>query len=304
MSDQPPLNPSQEAGKLKEVEEQLRENRVRCEELTKRLSESTEQLARAKESEAQLETERKRANDLHAKLVKVETSIQGALNGIGTEGGTGCGQHLQTGSRELAKSFRSNGRPSESLCTLNGQRQSKVEQQISRIPDLESALKVEQDAIDVFRQEAANWQKASGRIADLESTLYAERSAAEQLVQQLADLEQVAIRARDLEARLASAEQQGAELHLKIQDLEAELLTERRKGEETTGQLHELERVAIRVQEMEGLLTAERDHNGMLARQVVEAEQAAENATKRLEEMARKLSEIAGLASQLGHGKG
>ena len=249
MSDQPPLSLSQEAGTLREVEEQLRENRVRCEELSKRLSESTEQLARAEESEALLETERKRANDLHEKLVKAE-------------------------------------------------------QQVSRIPELESALKAEQDAVNTYRQEAVNWQKASGRIADLESALHVERAAAEQLVQQLADLEQVSIRTRDAEAKLATAEQQEAELHRIVQNLEAELSMERRKGEETMGRLHELESVATRVREMEGLLTAEQNRNGMLSRQVVEAEQASENATKRLEEMARKLSEIAGLASQLGNGRG
>jgi CheY-like chemotaxis protein len=249
MSDQPPLSLSQEAGTLKEVEEQLRKNRVRCEELSKRLSESTEQLARAEESRALLETERKRANDLHEKLVKAE-------------------------------------------------------QQVSRIPELESALKAEQDAVNTYRQEAVNWQKASGRIADLESALHVERAAAEQLVQQLADLEQVSIRTRDAEAKLATAEQQEAELHRNIQNLEAELSMERRKGEETMGRLHELESVATRVREMEGLLTAEQNRNGILSRQVVEAEQASENATKRLEEMARKLSEIAGLASQLGNGRG
>ena len=249
MSDQPPLSLSQEAGTLREVEEQLRENRVRCEELSKRLSESTEQLARAEESEALLETERKRANDLHEKLVKAE-------------------------------------------------------QQVSRIPELESALKAEQDAVNTYRQEAVNWQKASGRIADLESALHVERAAAEQLVQQLADLEQVSIRTRDAEAKLATAEQQEAELHRNIQNLEAELSMERRKGEETMGRLHELESVATRVREMEGLLTAEQNRNGILSRQVVEAEQASGNATKRLEEMARKLSEIAGLASQLGNGRG
>ena len=249
MSDQLQQRLNQEIGKLKEVEEQLREERLLSEELAKRLSESTEQLARAKESEVQLAIERKRADDLQETLAKVE-------------------------------------------------------QQASRIPELESALKAEQDAVDAFKQEAANWQKVSGRLAELESALHAERSAAEQLVQQLADLEQVAIRARDLEARLESAEQRGVELHRKTQDLEVELSAERRKGEETMGQLQELERVAMRVQEIEGLLTAERDHNGMLARRVAEAEQAAENATKRLEEMARKLSEIAGLASQLGNGRG
>lgn len=180
----------------------------------------------------------------------------------------------------------------------------KIEQHASRIPELESALKTEQETVDAFKQEAATWHKASSRIAELESTLHAERAAAEQLVQQLVDFEQVSIRTKDLEANLAAAEQQGTELHRKIQDLEAELLTERRKGEATMGQLQELEQVATRVPEMEGLLTVERDRNETLARRVVEAEQAAENASKRLEEMARKLSEIAGLASQLGNGRG
>jgi CheY-like chemotaxis protein len=249
MSDQPQESGRLEVSKLKEFEEQLRVERARSEELTKRLAESTEQLARAKEIEVQLAAERKRVNDLQETLAKVE-------------------------------------------------------QQVSRIPELESALKAEQDAVGAFKQEAVTWKKASGRIAELESALHAERAAAEQLVQQLADLEQVSIRAKEVEARLTSAEQKGAALHQKTQDLEAELSTERRKGAEIMGQLQEFERVAKKVPEMEELLTAERDRNGMLARRITEAEQAAESATKRLEEMARKLSEIAGLASQLGQGRG
>jgi hypothetical protein len=38
-------------------------------------------------------------------------------------------------------------------------------------------------------------------------------------------------------------------------------------------------------------------------KRVSESEQAAEQATKRFEEMAVKLGEIAGLAAQLGNGK-
>lgn len=240
----------------------------------------SQEVGKLKEVEEQLQAERVRSEELVRQLSESTAQLAGA----------------KESEAQLATERK---RADDLQATL-----AKIEQQVSRIPDLESALKAEQDAIDVFKQEAANWQKVSGRIAELESALHAERSAAEQLVQQLADLEQVAIRARDLEARLASAEQQRADLHLKIQGLEGELVTERRKGEETTEQLHELERVAMRVPEIEGLLTAERDHNGLLARRVVEAEQAAEHATKRLEEMARKLSEIAGLASQLGQGKG
>jgi len=239
----------QEVHKLKEVEEQLRAERARSEELTKRLSESSEQLSKVKTSEAQLAIECARVNDLQEALAKVE-------------------------------------------------------QQVARIPELEAALKVERDAVSALKEEAVHWEKASGRIAELESALHAERAAAEQLVQQLAELEQISTKTRETEARLANAEQQTTELHRKLEQLEAELLTERRKGAEAVGHLQELERVAMNVQEMEGLLAAERDRNGILARQVTEAEQAAESATKRLEEMARKLGEIASLASQLGNGRG
>jgi DNA-binding response OmpR family regulator len=249
MADQQQQGLLQGVHKLKELEEQLRAERDRSEELTKRLAESSEQLARAKTSEVQAAAERARVNDLQETLAKVE-------------------------------------------------------QQASRIPELEAALKAEQDAVNAFRQEAVHWEKASGRIAELESTLHAERIAAEQLVQQLAQSEQLSMQITEAEARLANAEQQTAELQRKIQDLEAELLIERRKGAEAVGHLQEMERVAMNVQEMEGLLTAERDRNGMLARRVTEAEQAAESATQRLEEMARKLGEIASLASQLGNGRG
>ena len=249
MSDQPQQGLHQEVHKLQEIEEQLRAERARSEELTKRLSESSEQLSRAKASDVQLAEERARVNDLQQTLAKVE-------------------------------------------------------QQISRIPELEAALKAEQDAVGALKQEVVHWQGVSGRIPELESTLHAERAAAEQLVQQLAELEQVSIRAREAEARLATAEQQTADLHQKIRDLEAQLQIERQKGAEAVGHLQEMERVAMSVQEIEGLLTAERDRNGTLARRVTEAEQAAESATKRLEEMARKLGEIASLASQLGNGRG
>lgn len=179
----------------------------------------------------------------------------------------------------------------------------KMERQVETIPGLESALKAEQEAVSVLKQEAVDWQKAAGRIAELESALHAERTAAEQLVQQLADLEHGATKAREVETRLASAEQQGADLHRKIQDLDTELSAERQRRTETMEQLRGLEQVAARVQAMDDLLTTERDRNGILSQRVAEAEHAAQSATKRLEDLARKLSEIASLASQLGSGR-
>jgi DNA-binding response OmpR family regulator len=215
-------------------------------------------------------------------------------------------KRLSESSEQLAKAKTSEVQLAAERTRLNELQQTlaKVEQQVSRIPELEAALKAEQDAVGVFKEEAVLWQKSSARIAELESTLHAERTAAEQLVQQLAEFEQISTRTREAEAGLANAEQLTAELHQKLQNLEAELLTERRKGAEAVGHLQELEQVAMNVQEMEGLLTVERDRNGTLAQRVTEAEQAAESATKRLEEMARKLGEIASLASQLGSGRG
>jgi CheY-like chemotaxis protein len=215
-------------------------------------------------------------------------------------------KRLSESSEQLAKAKTSEVQLAAERTRLNELRETlaKVEHQVSRIPELEAALKTEQDAVGAFKEEAVHWQKSSARISELESTLHAERTAAEQLVQQLWELEQISTRTREAEAGLANAEQLTAELHQKLQNLEAELLTERRKGAEAVGHLQELEQVAMNVQEMEGLLTVERDRNGTLTRRVTEAEQAAESATKRLEEMARKLGEIASLASQLGSGRG
>lgn len=185
------------------------------------------------------------------------------------------------------------------------------------------------------KENAAGWQKASGRVAELEAALHAERTAAAQLVQQLTDLEQAATRAKDFEIRLAREEQRAFEFQQKAKDLETALAVERakvnelsnkisatertaqragefevmltaeqQKGAEIARRLQELEKAAMKVQEIEALLATERDRNGLLARRVSETEQAAESATKRFEDMARKLGEIAGLASKLGNGKG
>ena len=67
--------------------------------------------------------------------------------------------------------------------------------------------------------------------------------------------------------------------------------------------LSEAERAAKNAWEFETLLQTERERNSLLARRIAETEQASELANKRFEEMATKLGEIAGLASQLGSGK-
>ena len=64
-----------------------------------------------------------------------------------------------------------------------------------------------------------------------------------------------------------------------------------------------MENSVQRAQELDLALAEERDRSMQLMRRATEAEQAAEQSNRRFEDMARKLGEIAGLASQLGNGK-
>ncbi|MBI3355925.1 MAG: response regulator, partial [Nitrospirae bacterium] len=219
------------SSKLKEVEDQLRAERARADDLAKRVANSGEQVGKLKESEALLAAERQRVTDLEAKVAKLE-------------------------------------------------------RQASKVPELEAALKAEQEAALKIKDEAAGWQRTSGRVTELEAALHAERTAAEQLVQQLADMEKAATRMKDIEAKLAREEQRAFEFQQRAKDLEVSMASERQKGSEIAQRLHELEQAAMKVQEMEALLATERDRSGLLARRVSETEQDAENAKKRLEDMA------------------
>jgi CheY-like chemotaxis protein len=159
------------------------------------------------------------------------------------------------------------------------------ENQASRVPQLESALKAEQEAARKARQDAMAAQALTERVAQLEAALDAERAAEAELVQQLSDMEKAAV--------------SGARLAQRVEELE-NMLTEERRKSSSIGQ--GMEEAKARAGELEGLLAAERERNAALLRRVTESEQAALNATKRFEEMARKLGDIAGLASQLGKG--
>lgn len=235
--------------KLKEVEEHLRVERARTEELAKRVASAAEQITRVKEIERQLTAERQRVAELEAKIVKLE-------------------------------------------------------QQLTKLPDLESALQSERDTVDRLKREVQSRQDASGRLAELESALTTEREAAEQLVQQLSDLEQVSMKLKDAESRCAEEARRAEQFQQQSAGLEAALAVEHEKVADLSRQLEEAHTDATKVQELEKLIATERDRNGILTRRVADAEQAAEGATRRFEEMARKLAEIAGLASQLGNGKG
>ena len=89
----------------------------------------------------------------------------------------------------------------------------------------------------------------------------------------------------------------------RVSTLEQALAAEKEKSKDLAACLPEAGRASQKAQEFETLLQTERERNSLLARRLSETEQASELATKRFEEMATKLGEIAGLASQLGTGK-
>ena len=173
-----------------------------------------------------------------------------------------------------------------------------------KVSTLEAAFKAEQDAVRMLKQEVVALQQRASRIPELESAVETERVTAEQLVQQLAEVERVAARVTQADERVASEERRSAQLVEQVRGLESSLAEEQRTMKDMRQRLEDAQRALTRVQELETLVAAERERNGHLSKRVLEAEQAAEGATKRFEEMARKLAEIANLASQLGSGKG
>lgn len=292
-------------------------------------------LARLQEMDAQLGAERVRAEGLARRVSELETVAGGAQELEGA---------MQAERQRAAElSLLSNRAASLEAALLQEQQQAanlraqvaSAEQVQAQVQELQSALKAEQAAGHQYREQLANFQKAMAKGEALEAALHAERAAAAQLVQQLTALEKAAARAKELETWLARETHRAADCEQQAKAAETALMTERaRVGElsarvataerslvrvaeiektlaETqqkvragAARVEELEKSAAKMQEVERLLATERDRNGLLTRRVAEAEHTAEQATKRFEDLARKLGEIAGLASQLGNSKG
>jgi hypothetical protein len=86
-------------------------------------------------------------------------------------------------------------------------------------------------------------------------------------------------------------------------ELDGILAAERETAAVVVTQVKQLE---IAVEHAHGLdlaLAEERERSSQLTKRATEAEHLAEQSNRRFEDMARKLGEIAGLASQLGNGK-
>lgn len=202
-----------------------------------------------------------------------------------------------------------------------------LSRQAHRLSEVEAALGEERHRAQQLAQQAAEGVRLGARVVELEAHLEAEREAANQLVNQITSLEHVEDRMRELERVLASEreeamalrnerahleksaamvpvlEEAGEKARAQVAELEAALTAEREAAAALLAQYKEMETKAERVEDLEQELSAERDHSMQLTKRVADAESMAEQSTRRFEDLARKLGEIAGLASQLGNAK-
>ena len=182
-----------------------------------------------------------------------------------------------------------------------------------RLHELESLLKVEREQTVEAKMQASMAESLGGRVRELEAALQAERQAAKQLVEQMTEMEEAATRCQQVSQQLVQEQERTRGLthrvaeseHLAVRagSLEQALAAEREKSKVLATRASETEPALQKIHEFEALLQMERERNSLLAKRMTETEQEAELATKRFEEMARKLGEIAGLASQLGSAK-
>ncbi len=173
-------------------------------------------------------------------------------------------------------------------------------QTVARLKPLEEELRVERDRATHSTQRVAQLEGQLGRVKELESIVAKEREQAAQLKKELA---KAGGRVQELEAALHAERQAATQLVQQMSTLEQALAAEQKKNTDLAARLPDVERASQNAQEFETLLQTERERNRLLARRVAETEQASELATKRFEEMATKLVEIVGLASQLESGK-
>jgi len=288
LSDEQLVANRQAVTKLKQIEDELQTERQRTAQLSRRVAELEGQGGRLKELESALASERDQsaqfrkhaadAGNLATRVQELEATV--------------------TGERERS------AQAAKKLSEAAGLS--------SQVQELEGALKKEREMNGQYAVRISELQKGAARAQEFEAALNAERQAATQLVQQMTGLEKTANKVQEMTQQLNKEQQQVAELTRRLNEteraatraaaLEQEITEAKRKIGELTARLGESERTQVKIQESETLLQTERDRNAVLARRITEAEQATIQATKRFEEMAKKLGEIAGLASQLGNG--
>ena len=280
----------QAVARLQPLEEELRVERDRAAHGTQRVAQLEGQLSSVKELESMLAREREQAAQLKEKLIEADSAAD----------------RVQAELESALKTERER--------TAEAKKQASVAEGLGgRVQELETALQKEREGSVQQAKRLAELQKGARRVQELEATLYAEREAATQLVEQMTAMEKSVTRSQELAQQLAKEQERTSDLTrrvveseqvaLRVNALEQALAVEQQKNTDLAARLSEAEYASQKAQEFETLLQTERDRNSLLARRVSETEQASEQATKRFEEMATKLGEIAGLAAQLGSGK-
>jgi CheY-like chemotaxis protein len=198
----------------------------------------------------------------------------------------------------------------ESMAALEREQVAELKKKLA---ELESLTQIERERTIEAKKQASAAEALGRRVWELEAALQKERESAVQQATRLADLQMNVNRVPELEAALYTERQTGLQLAQHMTELEGEvartqelsqaLAAEQERNKDLGVRLSEAQRASQKVQEIETLLLAERERNSLLARRVFEAEQVSGLATKRFEEVAAKLGEIAGWASQLGSGK-
>lgn len=245
--------------------------------------------AKVKELDDALEKERSKAVQLSERLADLERDAA-RVRGI---------------EADLAKERTKSAQLSDRVTQL--------EQAANRLKEVEAQLAAERERSAQMTKRAADADRLKTRVEELEATLIAERDAAAQLVQQLNDSERTAARAKELDVALAEERHKAGDLSRRLneaereaargKELEAALSTERENNSQLNQRIAQLELAMARVKELERTVVSEQERTSQLTQRASEAEQVAQQANRRLEDMARKLGEIAGLASQLGQGK-
>ncbi len=266
------------------------------------------------ELEAQLDEERRQSQEQTQQIAQIQRALDEQHEQVAA-----LSSHAQTLDRSLADERAQRTALAEQL--------DEVSRQMHRIGELETALADEQHRAQQLSQQVSEGARHAARIVELEAHLEAEREAANQLVQQITNLEQVEARMHELETTLAAEREQaemqrrerveleqradkvpaleeaGAKAQAQIAELDAALSAEREVAAALLVQVKQLEAAAQRAGEVDLALVSEQERSMQLEKRAMEAEHMAEQSTRRFEDMARKLGEIAGLASQLGNGK-
>ncbi|HEY6083797.1 MAG TPA: response regulator [Nitrospira sp.] len=278
----------QMAVQLKQAEDDLRKERDQTSKLSQKLGQLESHVSRIKELESMVAASQEQAIQIRKSADDMQ-QMKGRMKDL---------EAKLAAERELAAQGK---RAMDELQLVKG-----------RVSELEVQLRAEQEQTALLKKRASDMQEMAKRIQELEAGLQKERKQSEQQVKRISELQKSADRARELEAALHSERQAATQLVEQMttmekavarsQDLAQQFAREQQRSEGLARRLSEVEGVVTKAKELEGLLQTERDRNAVLTRHVSETEQSAQQATKRFEEMAKKLGEIAGLASQLGSG--